>query len=189
MLEGKRLCCQRRSPCALESPHQGPEHPTCLLPASESPGCPLAGGWPDAGVSEGVRAVADPGVGKGRRSFVGAGQPVTPAAANTGSLSASSLAKHKPSCCGASRSQQRPRSGLECRCRLGPKAVVNRTINGALCAGSEGGCSRREARRPSACWGWWGFMSPSLCEWQEEGRIGCCREAVGQLPALLWLCW
>lgn len=137
MLEGS-ACAAGTS---LPAPWRARVRDLCAVPASfqhlSAPCCPLAGQQHDAGLLEGVRGVTDPGVGKGRRLFAGAAQLVTPAAANTGSLSASCPAKHKPSCCCASRSQQRPRSRFECCCRLGPKAIVNRAVNGPFVRGAK----------------------------------------------------
>lgn len=86
---------------ALPAPQTAQVRELSAVPAflqhPSAPCCPLAGHQHDAGVLEGVRAVADLGVGKGSRLFGGAGQPVTPAAANKGSLSASCPANTSPS--------------------------------------------------------------------------------------------
>jgi len=97
MKENGRSVMPKGSTCvggiALPAPWRAQVGDLSTVPASfEHPSAtcrPLAGQQHDAGVSEGVRAVADPGAGRGRRLFGAVGQLVTPAAANTGSLSAS----------------------------------------------------------------------------------------------------
>ena len=143
--------CWHRSPCAPESPSQGLERSTCLLPASECPfAVPSQGSSVMLGCWKGVRAVADPGVGKGRRLFAGAGQAVTPAA-NTGSLSASCPANTSPLVAAHRARSSTRRAGFE-RCgRLGPKAIVNRAVNGPFVRGAKAdGCDVKPVAPPRA---------------------------------------
>lgn len=136
-MQGKCSCCRHGSPCTPDSPSQGVERSTRLPPAPE---CPLlsprrasARCW-GVGGGQGGR-----GSGRGERQPLvwGSGSAGNAGGSKQGFFIRLLPCEHKPFCCCASRSQQRPRTEFECCCRLGPKAIVNRAVKGPFVWGAK----------------------------------------------------